>query len=217
MPSPLVKITDKPVWLAPQYFGSIAYYAALATHGRAVVDTGLRYDKRRKSVHRCLIVDTRGKLPLTVPVSRPKGEPCSSWRQVTVSAQAAWWSDHRVSLESAYGRTPYFEHYIDRLLPWLSADTPGMGIVDLDRCLDEQVRGIMGLDTEVTYADLTGCGPEGAHDLRRDPAPEYTPVPYYQVRSHRFGFVAGLSILDLIFNMGPEAPLVLHKMTADTK
>lgn len=72
MSSPLVKITDRPVWLAPQYFGSIAYYAALAMHARAVVDTGLRYDKRRKSVHRCEIIDTRARLMLTVPVSRPK-------------------------------------------------------------------------------------------------------------------------------------------------
>lgn len=221
MPSPLVKITDRPVWLAPQYFGSIAYYAALASHAKAVIDTALRYDKRRKSVHRCQIIDTRDRLTLTVPVSRPRHGSCTGWGQVTVSAQADWWSDHRVSLESAYGRTPYFEHYIDRLLPWISADAPGMRIVDLDARLDEQVRLIMGLDTEVSCADLSDAGlsgfdPAAVDDLRRGPDPEYPAVPYYQVRSDKFGFVPDLSILDLIFNMGPEAPLVLHAMTSAT-
>lgn len=211
MASPLVKITDRPVWLAPQYFGSISYYAALAMHARAVVDTGLRYDKRRKSVHRCEILDTRARLTLTVPVSRPADAPCRQWGQITVSPQAEWWSDHRVSLESAYGRTPFFEYYIDRLLPWISANVPGMPIVELDRRLDEQVRDIMGLDTEVEYADLTGADGESAYDMRRGD-PEFEQVQYYQVRSHKFGFVGGLSILDLIFNMGPEAPLVLHRM-----
>ncbi len=212
MASPLVKITDRPVWLAPQYFGSIAYYAALAMHARAVVDTSLRYDKRRKSVHRCEILDTRARLMLTVPVSRPKDAPCERWSQVAVSAQAEWWSDHRVSLESAYGRTPFFEYYIDRFLPYISADAPGTSVVELDRCLDEQVRGILGLDTEVSYADLADEDASTAVDLRRADQPACKLVPYYQVRSHKFGFVGALSILDLIFNMGPEAPLVLHEM-----
>ncbi len=214
MPSPLVKITDSPVWLAPQYFGSIAYYAALSMHAHAVVDTGLRYDKRRKSVHRCLILDTQARLTLTVPVSRHDGAGCRLWSRVTVSPQAQWWSDHRVSLESAYGRTPYFEYYIDRLLPWISADAPGMSIVELDRCLDELVRDMLGIDTQVEYADLNGADPAGACDLRHVPEPGFEPVEYYQVRSGKFGFVAGLSVLDLMFNMGPESVLVLHRMQA---
>lgn len=38
------------------------------------------------------------------------------------------------------------------------------------------------------------------------------PVCYYQVRADRLGFFPYLSILDLIFNVGPEAPLILKKM-----
>ena len=32
---------------------------------------------------------------------------------------------------------------------------------------------------------------------------------YYQTFQRRHGFIAGLSILDLLFNMGPEAILIL--------
>ena len=34
--------------------------------------------------------------------------------------------------------------------------------------------------------------------------------PYRQVRQDSLGFIAGLSILDLIFNLGPEAQIYLN-------
>lgn len=37
-----------------------------------------------------------------------------------------------------------------------------------------------------------------------DPDPEFVPRPYYQVFGRRHGFQPNLSILDLLFNMGPE-------------
>ena len=38
---------------------------------------------------------------------------------------------------------------------------------------------------------------------------EFVAVPYYQVFQHKHGFLPNLSIVDLIFNMGPEALVVL--------
>jgi len=37
------------------------------------------------------------------------------------------------------------------------------------------------------------------------PDPDFMPRPYYQVYGQRHGFLPNLSILDLLFNMGPEA------------
>ena len=39
----------------------------------------------------------------------------------------------------------------------------------------------------------------------------FIPIPYYQVFATRHGFLPNLSIVDLLFNMGPEALLVLQK------
>lgn len=217
----LVSIYDRVGVFAPQYYGTVQYYATMATYARAIVDTALRYDKRFKSVHRCQIVDTRGPLTLTVPVSRPKDAPCRTWNQVTVASQAGWWSDHRVSLESAYGRTPFFEFYIDRFMPYLR--DVNIPITEMDRGIDIVVRGILGLETEVTYGfgdDTAHSGPSGSltaysapfDDYRKNNFPAIEFPPYYQVRAQQLGFHPNLSILDLIFNLGPESPIYIKNL-----
>lgn len=194
---------------APQFFGSVAYYAEMARHGSAVIDTSLRYDKRQKSTHRCVIADTRGPLTLTVPVSKPEG--ASLWSQTRVSHHGQWWTTHLESLESAYGRTPFFEFYIDRFKPWLAPLEAS--VTEMDLGIDAVVRRTICLDTDVVAAPASEIDIDPALDFRRSRIESVRAVPYYQVRALKLGFIPGLSILDLIFNMGPEAPLVLREMT----
>lgn len=208
----LIRINDRTGIFAPQYYGSVRYYAMLAAYRRVVIDAGLRYDKRFKTVHRCTIIDTRAELTLTVPVAHPASRGMHQWRQMSVSPHGQWWADHRVSLESAYGRTPFFEFYIDRFMPWLRYED--VSIVDFDLGLDRVVRRTLGLETEVAYT-TDGLDMEAADDYRKNEFPAVRDVEYYQVRADRLGFHPALSILDLIFNMGPEAPLVLREMAAN--
>ena len=42
-----------------------------------------------------------------------------------------------------------------------------------------------------------------------EPDPDFTPKRYYQVYEQKHGFLPNLSILDLLFNMGPESVLYL--------
>lgn len=211
MPSPLIIYPDTVAIMPPAYMGSIDYYATLAAHGHALIDLKWRYNKRQKSTHRCDIVDTHGLMQLTVPVEKPfRGTP-PSWNDVKVSTHGSWWNVHRVALESAYGRSPFFEFYIDRFLPFLQADMyKDCLLTELDCALDNIIREILGIETIVNYSS------EGTESLA---VADYRlgqwntlPTPYYQVRQARHGFVPHLSILDLIFNMGPESPLILQKM-----
>ncbi len=214
MSSPLlVHGPERVVVLPPQLFGSVGYYSMMARYARAVIFNDLRYDKRFKSVHRFDIADTHGVLTLTVPVSRPEGVFATGslrWSDVDVSAHGRWWELIPTALESAYGRTPFFEFYIDRLMPLFEPrplDKPEK-ITDLCSSADAIVRSILGLETVVdhTLAD------DGAaiDDHRRDGLFPSTPgCRYWQVRADRLGFIPNLSILDLIFSLGPEAPLML--------
>lgn len=44
----------------------------------------------------------------------------------------------------------------------------------------------------------------------RESDKEFVPKPYYQVFDQKLGFLPNLSVIDLLFNMGPESLLVLR-------
>ena len=70
------------------------------------------------------------------------------------------------------------------------------------------VRPSIALTNEYVKHDLLA---EGTVDYRDSivpkrplPDPVFTPKPYYQVFASKTGFLPNLSVLDLLFNMGPE-------------
>lgn len=199
--------------LPPRLFGSVAYYALLARFPAVYIDYDMRYDKRAKQTHRFAICGNNGPLNLTVPVSRPKGAFLQGnlrWSDILVSAHGEWWDTIYTALCSAYGRTPFFEFYIDRLRPAFVprplADIEKL--TELSRFADTAVRSILGLET----INAEAPGTEEFDYRQTDIDALYPPRPYWQVRGDSMGFTAGLSILDLIFNLGPEAPVYLHNL-----
>lgn len=206
-----------------RYYGSIAYYASMAAYGHAVIDADAIFDKRQKAVHRCDIADTHGPVQLTVPVSKPHGIARARWSDVAVSGHGAWWHVHRVTLESAYGRSPFFEFYIDRFLPFLTKGVTERypTVASLNLAIDAEIRSILLLETAVTGSNspdnsnsYLSYNSYNSYDRFSSAMALYSRdmPPYWQVRGASQGFIANLSILDLIFNLGPEAPLYFRTL-----
>ncbi|MGN0223750.1 MAG: WbqC family protein [Muribaculaceae bacterium] len=204
-----LRVTAMPVRL----FAPIGYYMALAQQQRVVVDTAMPFDKRAKAVHRYDIVDTQGRCSLTVPINRPhSGSPTERplWTDAAVSRHGQWWRLHRTALESAYGRTSFFEYLIDRFDTVLCdpADAAAApNVVELARRADAIIRPLLLLDTPVEWRPLTTADTVAA-DLRHTDFTLAAPQPYWQVRQAKLGFRPNLSILDPLFNLGPEAALL---------
>lgn len=179
-----------PTRLAPpaEYYRMMALYA-----GPVGICTDERFDKRHKAAHRFAIADTRGRMEITVPIEKPYGQ---SWADTRVSLHGGWWELAARALESAYGRTPYFEFYADDFLPLLADPGRFTTVAALNADFDRAIRRALGLQKEVSYVS-TGVRPV---------EPEaWEPQPYWQVRAEKLGFIGGLSILDMLFNLGPEA------------
>lgn len=212
-------MSDLPLTVMPvRLFAPIGYYMALAQQQRVVVDTAMPFDKRAKAVHRYDIVDTQGRCQLTVPINRPhSGSPTDRplWTDAAVSRHGQWWRLHRTALESAYGRTPFFEYLIDRFDTVLCdpADPAAApNVVELARRADALIRPLLLLDTPVEWRPLT-TQESAVTDLRRADFTLAAPQPYWQVRQSKLGFQPNLSILDALFNLGPEAALLLpHRL-----
>ena len=218
MSSPLIKYNDTTLVLPPALCGSIGYYALLASHKNVVIDRYCRYDKRRKLMHRYDIADVNGRLTLTVPIIKPRIG--ATWNDAGVSAHGGWWNIHKVALWSAYGRTPFFEYYIDELMPYLQPrdGVQPESLMDLNTGIDAIIRRIVGIESNVRYEltaeekELITNGDKSIIDHRNSNFELEQPLEYYQVRSTQQGFIPNLTMLDLIFNMGPETPLVLKKI-----
>lgn len=214
MPIPTNNFPDTAVF-PPRYFAETGYYALMARFRHVIIDGTMPHDKRMKSVHRHTVAGNTGQLTLTVPVSRPTDLPEGyklKWSDMNVSPHDTWWEKHVTALESSYGRTPYFEFYIDRFKTVLE-NSPHGKLTELLRRTDVLTRTILELPCEVEFISASGASiPDDAADFRRADFSKYTPQgEYYQVRADRLGFIPGLSILDLIFNEGPEAQFVLDR------
>lgn len=196
--SPLVTMPGRRVVVPPAYCGSVRRYAAICQAEGVAVDTTRRFNKREKLTHRCTISGPNGLQRLTVPLEKPQEWHSTRLEDVRVSTHGDWWLVHWGAICAAYGRTPFFEYYADDLLPAYSGTIERL--VDLDSMIDRFCRKALGLPVD---DDLS---------LPVAPMPEVRDVPYYQMWASRFGFVRDLSVLDLLFNMGPESPLVLRAM-----
>lgn len=210
--SPLVIYPERTIALPPRYCGDVDYYALMAKYGSAVIDFSMPYNRRAKECHRCEIEGANGVQRLTVPLE--KG-PSGSIAGLRVSDHGEWWNVHWGAIYSAYGRTPYFEYYADDFLPAFQGCVKSL--MELDTMLDTTIRRILGITTQVTYRTTQVPSPLSTppsplfplHSSLSTPPTPPTP-PYYQVWGSRFGFIPRLSILDLIFNLGPESPLILR-------
>lgn len=146
-----------------------------------------------------------------------------TWNQVKVSDHGQWWQDVDVSLASAYGRTPFYEFYIERLRCYFDRNTPTsfQSVADLDIAADASIRAILGLQSVVAYKSAIAAAATVSESENaplglsyKSLLPQLQTAEYYQVRRDKLGFIPSLSILDLIFNLGPEAPLLLQAMTS---
>lgn len=193
----------------PRAFGSVDYWLRRAAGAPVAIDA--LFDKRQKEIHRYTIADVNGPLTLTIPIVKPHGKPMATWRDVRISDHGQWWHVHRVSLESAYGRTPFFEFYIDRFLPYLSPEAVDRhpSILSYNESLEAVIASLLLLPP-VVESNSAATPPTSLPSLPALGSQLSALPPYWQPRQSRFGFLPGLSVLDLLFCLGPEAALWLR-------
>lgn len=188
----------------PQYCAPAAYYAAMARLGEARIADGLRFDKRFKPTHRCIVPGNHGLITLTVPITRPHGAG-ATWADAIISDHGAWWAEHMTALESTYGRSPYFEYYADDFRRIICSDAAGRQLTDFDADLDTLIRRLLGIGTRVEHSV------EATPAAMLHPTDATSTIPaYWQVRPTDEATRGLISVLDMLFCLGPEAlPLLL--------
>jgi len=183
--------------LPSYYLAPISYYARLAqSEGEVHVCPDETYQKQTFR-SRCEIDSPNGRLTLTVPVVKSE-TPKPLMRDVRISDHGNWRHLHWNALVSSYHRTPFFEFYADEFAPFYERRYEFL--FDFNQALQALVCEL--LDVKQI--------PQAGTDRRPSIAEEgFNVRPYYQIFSVRHGFLPDLSIVDLLFNMGPESILYL--------
>jgi hypothetical protein len=205
-------MADTPL-LSACYFGAVEHYRLLARHPRVIIDVGEHY-VRQSHRTRTRIVGPNGVQDLSVQVLHGQGQKIPM-REVRLSYAETWPQQHLHAIRSAYGKSPWFIHYIDALETVLLAGHERL--VDLDLATLRLGMGWLGLSTEVVVSESYMEG-GGAADLRsglhpKKPLPMGIDAgpPYPQVFADRHGFQARMSVIDLVMNTGPEAPWIIRR------
>ena len=211
------------VYLTSAYLAPVEYYAHMLAADKVWVE---QYDHYMKQTYRnrCIIAGPSGRIDLTVPTVKPDVPKCPM-KDIRISEHGNWRHLHLYALESAYGNTPYFEYYRDDFVPFYEKRYEFL--IDFNEALQEMICALIDMQPcMVRTLEYIKEVSNGVLDLREviHPKHDYTMedevfkvVPYYQVFQERQGFIPNLSIVDLLFNLGPESLLLLKQSINDVE
>lgn len=210
-------MTDKTGILLPTaYFPPVQYFSKFLKYQRIFIE---QYENFTKQTYRnrCEILAANGPVSLIVPVVKGRGSKIKI-RDLKISYDTHWQRNHWRTLFSAYNSSPFFEFYRDDIYPFF--DKKWKYLFDFNQAILETICDLTEIDFNVELTDdfekinsstlnfretISPKKQKAKHD------PDFHPQEYTQVFTEKFGFVPNLSILDLLFNEGPNSYNILER------
>lgn len=171
------------------------------THNQPVKTHGGRIKGWEQLAH-TQIDSPSGTLTLTIPTQKLY-IPHPTIADIRISNHGDWRHKHCHALESTYYNSPYFEYYYDQFRAIYYADQ--QFLYELNEQLITLVTQLLHLDDNSLLAALNSMEQPESSGQNTECNSEY-----YQVFSHKHAFIPNLSIVDLLFNQGPESILYLR-------
>ena len=200
------------VLLSTAYLAPVEYYLQMYNHPKVIIEAHCNYVKQTYR-NRCAIASATGCQTLSIPIVKPDSLKCPT-KDIRIAEHGNWRHVHWNTIVSAYNSTPFFEYYEDDFRPFY--EKPRDFLFDFNEELRELVCSLLDITPAVSYSNEYVFSPQPeVLDLREAIHPKKKPFlqdfrPYYQVFETKYGFQANLSIIDLLFNLGPEAVLFLN-------
>lgn len=198
----------------PNYGCPIVQYAAIVQGENLLFEAKDNYQKQTYR-NRIKIATSSGILQLTIPIihNKKSRERQQSFK-VCIENKFNWQRDHWRSLKVAYQTSPYFEYYEDTFEPLYHTtyDT----LIDFLLALHKVIMECLQFENDYKFTASFEKKPKDVVDFRdltlakKDPNIVFP--EYHQLFREKHGYLANLSVLDLLFNEGPNAITYLENI-----
>ena len=191
------------------YTGSIGLWAFMTTAQTLIIE---QYDYYQKQTlrNRTHIHGANGKLILSIPIKHLGEIGHQYYHTVEIENSFPWQKQHWKSIQSAYRSSPYFEFYEDDLA--VLYKTKFSSLYTFNKAYFELLLKLLGWKPTVKYSESYETTP-AATDIRAQIEQKNSTLDlalkYTQVFENKNGFIPNLSIIDLLFNEGPNALTLL--------
>lgn len=212
------------------YFPPIEYFAKIAEGftlspdcvkpSVIYIETCEHYQKQSYR-NRCKFYAENGLQTLSFPIIHENGTHSLPITEIRIDWSTPWLVRTERAIASAYESSPYFDYYKDELFAIMESRPETLfefNLRILQFFLDKT-----GIKAEIRFTDhFSDAGSdEYGEDLRETIHPKRKNFiledlsltkPYFQVFASKHGFISNLSIMDLLFNEGPDSILYLKKL-----
>lgn len=205
----------EPILLSTAYFAPVHYYTRFLHHTEVYIE---QYENFTKQTYRnrCNISGGNGIISLVAPVIKSRG-PKMRIKDVHLSYDMDWQRNQWQTIVSAYNSSPYFEYYQDELVPFF--EKKYKFLLDFNTQIHETICECLDIKKTTKLTTDFEEVPAGTLNFRDIISPKnknlpdlaFQPHQYTQVFTEKFGFLPNLSILDLLFNEGPNADTILEQ------
>ena len=188
------------------YFGPIEYYSIIAKSSIIEIDKHENFQKQTYR-NRCSIYGANGLLNLIVPIQH-KSEK-KQIKDIVISYSENWQQLHWRSIKNVYQSSPYFEYYEDDIANLYLKQNKYL--IDLNENIQSVVIDLLKIKPVITFSevyiksDINKIDYRNHFNNKTDNTEHLNTTRYIQVFEEKYGFLANLSIMDLLFNLGPSA------------
>jgi hypothetical protein len=201
--------------LSSAYFPPVHYMALISGAENTFIEKEENYLKQTYR-NRCIILSATGPIILSVPVFMGSLHKVRI-KDIKIDYSKRWQKLHLRGINSSYRSSPFFEYYFHHIEAVINSNHEWL--IDLNMHSLRVVTELLRCPALVSYTAKFQPVSEEQYDFRYQISPKkelpgsiFNFREYYQVFSDRTGFVPALSILDLLFNIGPDAPVYLEKI-----
>jgi len=187
------------------YLPPVEYFMALNKYKFDVLIERNEHFPKQTYRNRANIYSPDGILALTVPVVKgSKNHTCI--KDVRISYEFNWQRLHWMSLQACYRRSAYFEYYEDDFAPFY--ENKKTFLFDYNEQLLQLLLKSTKIKSRFSYTETYESGYPELIDMRSSLNPQkksdIDQKTYFQVFEEKNGFLKNLSIVDLLFNQGPQ-------------